>query len=304
MSSPMVLSDQVMVESKEAKPQIPAEAAVLRAQAFGMTHAGKVRTNNEDQFLVAVLDKALRVQYTSLPKPKTQHSSSCCQLFVVADGMGGHAAGEQASALAINSVEDFVLETFEWFARFKAGDGDQVLAEFQKALGQANARVLSEAHQHPEWRGMGTTLTLALSLNDNLYIAHAGDSRCYLFRAGALYRLTTDHTFVSEMTQRGILNAEEAAHHRWRHMITNVVGGDRPELKVEVHKLGLEAGDRILLCSDGLTEMVTEAVIAEGLAQQLDPEAAAQNLIRQALEAGGKDNVTIIVARFDAETAT
>jgi len=303
MSDPVVQSDQIVVEPHDLATQIDAPSTTLRVHSFGLTNAGKVRTNNEDQFLVATLDKALRVQHTSIPRPKTQHSSSCCQLFVVADGMGGHAAGEKASAIAIDSVETFVLETFQWFARFQAGQGDAILTEFQQALGQANARVLNESQRRPECRGMGTTLTMALSLNDDLYVAHAGDSRCYLLRAGALYRLTTDHTFVGEMTRQGMLKPEEAAHHRWRHVITNVVGGDNPQLKVEVHKLKLEPGDCLMLCSDGLTEMVAETEIAEILAHQKDPETACRALIDQALQAGGKDNVTAIVARFEAEAA-
>jgi len=302
MSGPLVQSDQVTVEPNELTTPVHSRSAGLRVQSFGLTHPGKVRTNNEDQFLVAVLDKALRVQFTSLPRPKTQHSSACCYLFAVADGMGGHAAGEQASALAIDSVERFVLEAFEWFARFQGEQGDQVLADFQKALNQANARVLNEAHRHPEWRGMGTTLTLALSLDDNLYIAHAGDSRCYLLREGALYPLTSDDTLVGEMARRGVLTSEEAAHHHLRHMITNVVGGDRPELKVELHKLQLQADDRLMLCSDGLTEMVSESAVANALAHEPGPEAACRRLVAEALEAGGKDNVTVIVARFDVET--
>src|SRR5215208_3899807 len=107
MSDPIVQSDQIVVEPNDLSTQMHSRSTTLRVHSFGLTDAGKVRTNNEDQFLVATLDKALRVQHTSLPRPKTQHSSSCCQLFVVADGMGGHAAGEQASALAIDSVETF-----------------------------------------------------------------------------------------------------------------------------------------------------------------------------------------------------
>src|SRR5438105_4160448 len=194
-----------------ANPYDPGAATVtarplpLSVHSFGLTDVGKVRATNEDQFLIAVLLKALQVQQTSLPQPKVQHSSDRSYLFVVADGMGGHAGGEQASALAIDSVETFILETFKWFAQFKGPEQDQVLADFQSALGHANARVLAEAVERPELTGMGTTLTLAYSLNDVLFVAHVGDSRGYLCRQGILYRLTRDHTLVEEMVRRGAL---------------------------------------------------------------------------------------------------
>src|SRR5207302_7277702 len=132
----------------------------------------------------------------------------------------------------------------------------QVLADFQSALGHANTRVLAEAAERPELHGMGTTLTLAYSLNDELFVAHVGDSRCYLCRHGILYRLTRDHTLVEEMVRHGVLPAEEASTHHLRHVITNAVGAGSPEVKVEVHKVHLDGGDRVLVCSDGLTNMV------------------------------------------------
>src|SRR5262245_63197600 len=113
--------------------------APLDVRSFGLTDPGKVRPTNQDQFLIAVLLKALQVERTSLPQPKIKHSSDRSYLFVVADGMGGHAAGEKASALAIGSVESFILETFKWFAQCRGQEQDQVLADFQSALGHANA---------------------------------------------------------------------------------------------------------------------------------------------------------------------
>jgi PPM family protein phosphatase len=268
--------------------------------SFGLTDAGKVRPSNQDQFLIAVLRKALQVQRTSLPAPKVQYSSDQSHLFLVADGMGGHAGGEQASALAIDSVEAFILDTFQWFAHFKGTEEDKVLVDFQKALGQANARLLAEAAGRPELHGMGTTLTLAYNLNDTLFVAHVGDSRCYLFRNGLLHRLTRDHTLVDEMVRRGALSADEAAHHQWRHVITNAVGQDSAGIKVEVHRVHLEAGDAVLLCSDGLTNMVPDEEIARLLRAEADPEQACKQLVARANEQGGRDNITVIVARFEA----
>jgi protein phosphatase len=278
------------------QPDILAPSAV---RSFGLTDPGKVRDSNQDQFLIAVLRKALEVQRTSLPQRKVHHGSDRGYLFVVADGMGGHAGGEQASALAIDSVESFMLETFKWFSQFKGKEEDKLLAEFHSALGRANARVLAEAAEHPELHGMGTTLTLAYSLNDTLFVAHVGDSRCYLCRHGVLYRLTRDHTLVEDMVRSGTLSAADAGKHHWRHVITNAVGGSDAAVKVEVHKVHLEAGDAMLLCSDGLTNMLPDEEIARILETQVDPEQACRQLVARANEEGGEDNITVILARYE-----
>jgi protein phosphatase len=301
MSHPQVASGEAVVGPHDVDTEsMPAAGTPLAVRSFGLTDRGRVRPTNEDQFLVAVLLKALHVEQTSLPQPQVLHSSDRSHLFVVADGMGGHAGGEKASALAIDSVESFILETFKWFAQCKGREQDQVLADFQRALARANARVLDEAAARPELHGMGTTLTLAYSLNDELFVAHVGDSRCYLCRGGALYRLTHDHTLVEEMVRRGALRPEEAAGHRWRHVITNAVGAGSAEVKVEVHKLRLESGDRLLLCSDGLTEMLADEEIGQILAAEAEPEPTCRHLVARANEAGGKDNVTVVVVHFRA----
>jgi protein phosphatase len=143
---------------------------------------------------------------------------------------------------------------------------------------------------------MGTTLTLAFVLENELFVAHVGDSRCYLLRGGLLYRLTRDHTLVAEMVRQGLLDPEEAARHNFRHVITNVVGGADPGVQVEMHELPLEAGDRLLLCSDGLTEMVPEEEILALLGGASDPAAACDRLIERANDHGGRDNVTAVAA--------
>jgi len=279
-------------------------ARPLTVTSFGLTDPGQVRSNNEDQFLVAVLHKTLQVQQSSFPQPDLLESGDRSYLFVVADGMGGRVAGEEASALAIDSVESFVLGAFKWFAQFKGSDQDHVLDDFQSALGQANARVLSEGSKHPEWQGMGTTLTLAYSLNDVLFVAHVGDSRCYLRRNRRLFRLTRDHTFVEELVRRGDLTPDEAARHRLRHVVTNAVGCDPKDVTVEVHKVSLNAGDRLLLCSDGLTEMLSDEEINGVLAADEGPEQTCRRLVTRANEAGGRDNITAIVADFTSNDST
>jgi protein phosphatase len=272
----------------------------LRVRSHGRTDQGRIRPHNEDQFLIADLTHALQARQSSLDEPDVRCGTPQGYLFLVADGVGGHAGGELASALAVNTVESFVVNTLNWCASLKSDNGDQLLAEFQRALKRADAKLIQAARERPELHGMATTLTLAYALNGELFIAHVGDSRCYLLRNGMLYRLTNDHTLVDEMVRQGALKPEEAAGHRLRHVVINVVGGHDRGVSVEVHKLPLDAGDRILLCSDGLTEMVPEEEILTALASDEEPATTCDRLVDRANELGGKDNITVVVARFDS----
>jgi protein phosphatase len=271
----------------------------LTVRSFGLTHPGRVRPANEDAFLIADLAKAMRVLHSSLHEADTHYSSECGHLFLVADGMGGHQAGEQASSLTVRSIERFVLNTLKWFFRLQGPEEKNVLGEFQAALREADEELFEEATRHPEFHGMGTTVTMAYSLDHELFVVHVGDSRCYLYRGGRLHLLTRDHTLTAELVRRGALGSQEAARHPYRHIITNCVGGTEPGVHVEAHKLDLAAGDVILLCSDGLTEMVKDEAIAEVLHAEADPRAACERLVARANEAGGKDNITVVIARFD-----
>jgi protein phosphatase len=271
----------------------------LAVKAFGVTDKGRVRPSNEDQFLSAELTKAMRIWQTSLPEPKAQFGGERGHLFLVADGMGGANAGEQASALAVVAIEQFTLNTFKWFLDANGPEAQKVLTQFQTALRQADARILEEASEHPELRGMGTTVTMAFHLDSQLCVVHVGDSRAYLYGDNELYQITHDHTLTAEMVREGTLQPEQVAQHRLRHVITNVVGGNEAGVTVEAHALHVSGGDRLLLCSDGLTEMLTDDAIAAVLASEPDPEAACTKLVAQANEAGGRDNITVLIVRFD-----
>ena len=276
---------------------------VLTVKAFGVTDKGRVRPTNEDQFLCAELTKAMRIWQTSLPEPKAQFGEERGHLFLVADGMGGVNAGEQASALAVVAIEQFTLNTFKWFFDANGPEAQRVLTQFQTALRQADARILEESTERPELRGMGTTVTMAFQLDTQLCVVHVGDSRAYLYADGELYQLTRDDTLMAEMVLRGDLQPEQVAHHRLRHVITNVVGGTEAVVNIQAHALDVRAGDRLLLCSDGLTEMVTDEAMATILRAEVDPEAACTALMAQANEAGGRDNITVLIVRFDPPAA-
>jgi protein phosphatase len=258
-----------------------------------------VRTTNEDQFLIAELTKAMRVWQTSLPGPQVQIGEEHAHLFLVADGMGGHKAGERASALAVTAIEQFTLNTFKWFLGADETEAQKVLTQFQSAIRQADARIVDEATEHPELRGMGTTVTMAFHLESQVCVVHVGDSRAYLYRHGELHQLTQDHTLMAEMVREGTLRPDEVAGHRLRHVITNVVGGPEIGVKVEARTLAVQPDDRLLLCSDGLTEAMTNEAIAVTLAAESEPEGAAKKLLAQAIDAGSTDNVTVLIVRFD-----
>jgi PPM family protein phosphatase len=283
------------------EPVKPMPSRTLAVKAFGITDTGKVRATNEDQFLIAELTKAMRVWQTSLPEPKVQIGEERAHLFLVADGMGGHRAGERASALAVVAIEQFTLNSFKWFLGSKSADAERVLAQFQSALSQADAQILDAAADDPELRGMGTTVTMAFHLGTQLCVVHVGDSRAYLYRDGELLQLTQDHTLMADMMRSGALRPDQVAGHRFRHVITNVVGGEELGVSVEARALEVQAGDRVLLCSDGLTEMVTNDTIAATLDAEPTPELAAKQLLAQANESGGRDNITLLIVRFDPD---
>jgi len=271
----------------------------LAVKAFGLTHTGRVRKTNEDQFLCAELTKAMRVWQTTLSEPKAQFGEERGHLFLVADGMGGHRAGEQASALAVAAIEQFTLNTFKWFFHSNGSEAQRVLGQFQTALRAADARILEESAEHPELHGMGTTVTMAYHLDAQLCVVHVGDSRAYMFVDGALNQITQDHTLLAEMVRRGHVQPEQVARHRLRHVITNVLGGSEAGVDVEAHAFEVHPGDRLLLCSDGLTEMLPNEAIAATLRAEPDPESACTSLVAQANDAGGRDNITVLIVRFD-----
>jgi serine/threonine protein phosphatase PrpC len=269
-------------------------------QSFGLTDQGRVRSSNEDCFLVAELARTLWVRQTNLPQPETQYGRNRGHVFLVADGMGGHRAGEVASALTVSTIEAFVLHVLKRFSNLQATDEQAVLKDLQIAIGQAAARITEEAAQHPEFAGMGTTLTMAFASGWSLFVIHAGDSRCYLFRGGQLRQLTLDHTVVAELARRGVIKPDEISHHPYRHVVNNVLGGGSSGVKVDVQKIDLETGDVVLLCSDGLTDMLDDRRIAAILRAERESRSACERLVTEANGQGGQDNITAIVTRFEA----
>jgi PPM family protein phosphatase len=241
---------------------------MLFLEPFGATDAGKVRANNEDALLVGE------------GRDET--------LFAVADGIGGFEAGEVASRIAVDVLKE--LEP----------DGS-----FEAAIREANRRILAVGRGDERLSGMGTTIVAArfggTREEPKAEIAHVGDSRAYLLRGGELRPVTEDHSLVAELVRSGDLTRAQAAEHPQKNLITRALGAE-DEVEVDTVVLPVEAGDRFLLCSDGLTDMVPEARIAEILSDSPDdPEVPARNLVSAALEAGGSDNVTVVVVDVKQE---
>jgi len=207
-------------------------------------------------------------------------------VFVVADGMGGAQAGEVASQIAVEAFEQGLPED---------GSPEERLASRAR---EANKRIHDLSQAQSERAGMGTTLTAAYLDRDNLAIAHVGDSRAYLFRDGTLTRLTQDHSLVDELVRRGKLTEEQAAEHPQRSIITRALGPE-PQVEVDTWTYPLRERDVVLLCSDGLTSMVSEELVATVLGRSESLEAAAQGLIDEANSAGGRDNITVVLFRLE-----
>jgi serine/threonine protein phosphatase PrpC len=214
-------------------------------------------------------------------------------IFAVADGMGGHQAGEVASALAISVVGQYIEDNIGLISAEKL---------VEKAAGAANAAVYTKASSSARFRQMGTTLTLMYREGDTAYIGHVGDSRAYLFREGGLKRLTQDHSLVATLVRDGEITEEQALHHPQRNIILKALGLE-PQVEIDVSAVKIQPGDVFVLASDGLTGLVGDGAVAAALAEPGDPASWCRALADLALEAGGTDNVSVVVVRI-LESAT
>lgn len=231
-------------------------------RSAAVSHVGRIRANNQDSGYAGT------------------------HLFVVADGMGGHAGGDVASAIAIKRV----VEVDKPFA--SPHDAEFAL---QSALLAANSLIAETVFEHPELTGMGTTVSAILRLGDKLALAHIGDSRIYRFRDGLLEQITADHTFVQRLVDSGRITAEEAAVHPRRSVLMRVLGDVDASPEIDTTVIDTQPGDRWLLCSDGLSSYVSDDKIRAALKSVADPNAAANRLVKDALDQGAPDNVTVVI---------
>lgn len=274
------------------------QTSAVKVDFGAVTHAGKVREKNEDHYLIVRLSRSLELLMTNVPANQSPGKlSEYGYGMVVADGMGGAAAGEVASRMAANLLIKLVMDA----ASIRHIDEAEAEALKDRMEGYYNAihsELVNQGTINPAIEGMGTTLTITYSFGTDLFIAHAGDSRAYMFREGNLRQLTHDHTVAQKLADQGEIPQEAVAEHRMRHILTNVLGGHDGPIITELQQLELMEGDCLMLCSDGLTDMVKDADILNVLRDIESSQEACDKLLNLALDAGGKDNITITMARY------
>ena len=286
-------------QRKKADDTVPPFSSSVRIDVSGLTHQGKVRARNEDHFIVARLGRYLETVVTSLPPGEVpDRADEAGYAMIVADGMGGHAGGELASRMAISGLVKIALAMPDWIFRLDETVATNATQRSKRRVRDLNALLIEHGKQDQSVRGMGTTLTIARTMGRHLHIVHVGDSRAYLLRGDQLLRLTRDHTYVQLLIDSGQLSEKEAADFGARHMLVNALGGSSEDVEVDVSQLTLTNGDRLLLCSDGLTDMVDDEMICHALCDCRDSAAACRKLVDLALAAGGRDNVTVVVAGY------
>jgi serine/threonine protein phosphatase PrpC len=254
--------DNCAATSREPQPMTVASGRGGLSAAGG-TDIGQAREANEDAYLIAVARG----------------------LFLVADGMGGHAAGEEASALAIRTLADYLTE-----ARLATGPIPDTLTQGMRL---AHLAITEAGQAQPAWEGMGTTVVLAALVGRTAYLANVGDSRAYLIRQGTIRQLSRDHSMTTFLVEQGLLTAEDAREHPARNQLLAALGVAHPEVVAQV-ELPLLTGDRLLLCTDGLWGMVTDAEMLATVQAAADPDMAVQALLVRANAAGGEDNITAV----------
>ena len=280
-----------------------AEALPPSPVIHGRTDQGLHRSNNEDQFLVATLERTMRIHASSFPDTVGSRfdREPQAQLVVLADGMGGHGGGELASSVAVDAVAHYAFMLLPWFNASSSGDSSILDEGFEAALDEGQRRMREAADRKGVDSRLGTTLTMAYIRWPLLYIVHVGDSRAYLFRDGSLQQLTRDHTLAQLLFEGAKMEKELPGDSRLAHVLTKAVGGGENNIDAEVHQLELSLRDRLLLCSDGLSSEVDDDAIAAILASTESTEdvpGSVDALIDAAKSAGGHDNITAVLAAF------
>ena len=282
-------------------PQSPSAASGRKPRAHeidyhGLTHPGKVRKSNQDHFLICELKKQMDVHLTSLPDPADLLSAErIAFLAMVADGVGGQHAGEEASRLALAGITRYVSEALHtYYTEDSSNNGTFAQALEESAL-QCHQHLAELGATDRERRGMATTLTLWIGVWPYAYLLQVGDSRFYLLRQGELTQVSRDQTMAQELIDQGIFTRTDAGSTRWANVLSSSLGGQ--QTAPVVTRLEQDWGNVGLLCSDGLTKHVSDEQIKERLTHMTSARQVCEDLLHDALAAGGTDNITIIVGR-------
>ena len=278
-----------------AEEVIPRSADI---DIFGTSHPGRVRPENQDQFLVASLHRVLQVHQTTLPEdhPALLRSASRGYIFLVADGVGGAPAGKEASELTLRAVAQYLTNVVDVCRQGVFDEEARFLGELTKAVAQSHEAIMQVGERDEDRRGMATTLTMVAVLWPRAYIVHVGDTRAYRLRDGVLELLTRDQTMAQVMIDAGALTADRAASSALNHMLTSAVGGR--ELLPAVQATDCRWSDMMLLCTDGLTKHLSDDDIKAIMLAHPTAEEIGHALVAAALERGGSDNITVVVGRL------
>ena len=275
-------------------------SALAQVDLAGHSHRGHIRNNNEDHYLAVRMTRSLETLLTNLKHDaRATRFDETAYAMLVADGMGGMAAGEIASSVALMTLMDLVVQTPDWIMRMKERENAAiVMRRMTNRFRQIDDEMRQLGESERALRGMGTTLTVTASLGTDLILSHIGDSRAYLFRNEKLHQLTSDHTLAQAFIDAGIAGPDDTATRAMRHVLTAALGSTGVPTDPQVLRLHLNEGDQVLLCTDGLSEMVSDEAIASVLTATDSSTAACQTLVDLALDEGGKDNVTVVLGRY------
>jgi len=272
---------------------------------FGITHQGKVRKENQDHFLVSTVHPQVVIHGTSLPNPEKLPlmGTRFATVLVLADGVGGAFAGSEAARLATESVMRYVSSTMRSYHAAGSATEEELLQSLKETAFEAHKSVRDEAANHPGEKGMATTLTVCMVVYPWAYVVQVGDSRCYFFDKGKLSLLTRDQTIAQSLVDQGLMPAERLPHSPFKHVLSSAIGSDEASPVVTPFNIS-ERGSLILMCSDGLTRHVSDERIREILMATKTAREGCETLLKEALDAGGQDNITIIIGRTGAKPAS
>jgi PPM family protein phosphatase len=276
--------------------------ASVKVEFGAYTHPGKVRPNNEDNYLVVRRARIREVLLSSLGEGLLASPEQSAYTMAVADGMGGQKFGEIASLLALRSGWDLGGGEVKWTVKMNENEARELEQKARVFFQLIHRTIQAEADMNPRLYGMGTTLTVCYTTGPELFVMHAGDSRAYLIRDKAGRRLTTDHSVAQKLIESGLAERGSPEEKSARHILTNSLGAYQSVVEVDFEHHRLENDDRLLLCTDGLTDHVEDDEIAEFLTLFPTPDAACRALVDLALDRGGKDNITVVVARYEFPT--
>lgn len=261
----------------------------------GATHPGKVRDNNEDHFAIIHRCRSQHFLSTNLSRENLPAFRDEAYGFIVADGLGGEAAGEMASRLVMEESWELSAQASSWIMKFSGLPDQQVRKRINAYAARMHEKLKETARENPKLEGMGTTWTSIYVIGWDAIVTQIGDSRAYLFRGKTLERLTRDHTLTQELLDRGVPPEMTT---NFRNVVTRTLGSEQDEVIPDVDHLVLQDGDQLLLCTDGLTDCVSEEEIVKILEARTTPDETCDALIAKALDGGGKDNVTVVLATF------